>query len=205
MKTSKKIHNSILTIGISILLIACGDGNTTQQPESSGELGNNMMEQTTEQNTQNSSTNISSERLTTSEIIDNYLAIKNALVQDDSKSAANSGKRLSESAKIFDVSEYEGDTLVEVKEILEVIIEHGEHISYSDIGHQREHFEIMTTDFVDLIVIAGTDRTLHQQFCPMYDDGKGGIWLSESDEIKNPLYGSKMLTCGSVTDVISMK
>jgi hypothetical protein len=32
----------------------------------------------------------------------------------------------------------------------------------------------------------------------MYNKGKGGIWLSETREIKNPFYGNKMLTCGSV-------
>lgn len=202
---SNRIQNSIFTIGFSILLIACGDGKTTSQSDTSYDSVKNDTELSTAQNAENSSTDILIERRTTSQIIDNYLAIKNALVQDDSKSAANFGQILSESAKIFDVSEYEGNTLVEVKEILEVIIEHGEHISYSDIAHQREHFEIMTTDFVDLIAIAGTDRTLHKQFCPMYDDGKGGIWLSESEEIKNPLYGSKMLTCGSVEDVLSVK
>lgn len=202
---SNRIQNSIFTIGFFILLIACGDGKTTSQSDTSYDSVKNDTELSTAQNAENSSTDILIERRTTSQIIDNYLAIKNALVQDDSKSAANFGQILSESAKIFDVSEYEGNTLVEVKEILEVIIEHGEHISYSDIAHQREHFEIMTTDFVDLIAIAGTDRTLHKQFCPMYDDGKGGIWLSESEEIKNPLYGSKMLTCGSVEDVLSVK
>jgi hypothetical protein len=63
----------------------------------------------------------------------------------------------------------------------------------------------MTKDFMDILAITGTDRTLYQQYCPMYNKNKGGYWLSDSQEIKNPLFGSKMLTCGSVKETISMK
>ena len=88
---------------------------------------------------------------------------------------------------------------------MEVVKEHGEHIAKSEIVHQREHFEGMAKDFMDILAITGTDRTLYQQYCPMYNKNKGGYWLSDSQEIKNPLFGSKMLTCGSVKETISMK
>jgi hypothetical protein len=32
----------------------------------------------------------------------------------------------------------------------------------------------------------------------MADEGKGAIWISELKDIKNPYFGSEMLTCGSV-------
>jgi hypothetical protein len=44
----------------------------------------------------------------------------------------------------------------------------------------------------------GSNRKLYQDYCPMADDGKGAIWISEIKEIKNPYQGSKMLTCGSI-------
>jgi hypothetical protein len=44
----------------------------------------------------------------------------------------------------------------------------------------------------------GTKQKLYQDYCPMYNDGKGAIWISETKEIKNPFYGSQMLTCGSL-------
>jgi Cu(I)/Ag(I) efflux system membrane fusion protein len=31
-------------------------------------------------------------------------------------------------------------------------------------------------------------------------DNKGAYWLSNVSEIKNPYFGEKMLTCGSVQD-----
>ena len=81
---------------------------------------------------------------------------------------------------------------------------HGEHIAESEIDHQREHFEALGKDMKDLIAFTGTDRKLYQQYCPMYNDHKGGMWLSASEEIRNPLFGSKMLQCGKVEEVINL-
>jgi hypothetical protein len=37
----------------------------------------------------------------------------------------------------------------------------------------------------------------------MANNNKGALWLSEVKEIKNPYFGSKMLTCGSVKKQIN--
>ena len=52
-----------------------------------------------------------------------------------------------------------------------------------------------------MVAITGTKNKLYQQFCPMYD--KGSAWLSTSNEVKNPYYGSKMLKCGKVQKEIN--
>ncbi len=39
-------------------------------------------------------------------------------------------------------------------------------------------------------------------FCPMVDNNKGAYWLSLSETIYNPYFGSKMLKCGSVKTII---
>ncbi|HAT65637.1 MAG TPA: hypothetical protein DCS66_13750, partial [Flavobacteriaceae bacterium] len=46
----------------------------------------------------------------------------------------------------------------------------------SAMDHQREHFKILSKDITDMIAITGTENTLYQQFCPMYDGGSA--WLS---------------------------
>ena len=43
---------------------------------------------------------------------------------------------------------------------------------------------------------------VYYQRCPMFNNGKGANWLSKESAIKNPYYGNKMLTCGSVTETI---
>ena len=142
-----------------------------------------------------------------SAIIDNYLALKDALVQEDSKSAASFGKKLFDDFAKFDASGVAKQQQKEVAEIIEDASEHAKHIfeNSKDIGHQREHFEILSKDVKDLVMITGSDRTLYQAYCPMYNNNKGGAWLSASKEIRNPYFGSKMLKCGSVQQEISVK
>ena len=144
---------------------------------------------------------------TASAIIDNYLALKDALVQEDSKNAASFGKKLFDAFAKFDFSTQAKQQQKELAEIIEDASEHAEHISENskDIDHQREHFEILSKDIKDLVIITGSDRTLFQAFCPMYNNNKGGAWLSNSKEIRNPYFGSKMLKCGSVQQEISIK
>jgi hypothetical protein len=44
-------------------------------------------------------------------------------------------------------------------------------------------------------------KKLYQDYCPMYDQGKSGYWISESKD-QNP-YGSEMLTCGGMVRVVN--
>ena len=83
--------------------------------------------------------------------------------------------------------------------------EHAEHIGANagKIAHQREHFVMLSKDVADLIKTFGNGgQTLYKDFCPMANNGKGAIWISELKEIKNPYQGSKMLTCGSVKETL---
>ena len=135
------------------------------------------------------------------EIIAFYLIIKDALVTDKSKAAAEASEKLTKALGKFDTSKYDLEQQKELKEIIETAKEHAEHIAKSEMDHQREHFKALSTDMIDLVAIIGTPNTLYQQFCPMYD--QGSAWLSASNQIRNPYYGSKMLKCGKVQKVIN--
>ncbi|MEZ4855791.1 MAG: DUF3347 domain-containing protein [Gelidibacter sp.] len=134
-------------------------------------------------------------------IVADYMALKDALVATNKDEAAKAGKQLEASLKSFDISGYTAKQQVELKDIIDDAKEHAEHISKSEIDHQREHFKTLSKDIIDLVAITGTETTLYQQFCPMYD--KGSAWLSKEKEIKNPYYGSKMLSCGKVQKEIN--
>lgn len=205
MEKSKSIVTITLAISLSFALISCGNSNKPNKEIKASQNNHSEMTHSPDQNMSDGSKMGMNERKTISNLIDNYLAIKNALVKDDSEAASKAGLKLAESASTFKTSSFEDSKKSEIKEILEVLNEHGEHIAKSEIDHQREHFEGMTKDFMDLIALTGTDRTLYQQYCPMYNKNKGGYWLSESSDILNPLFGSKMLTCGSVKETISIK
>ncbi|QED37162.1 DUF3347 domain-containing protein [Antarcticibacterium arcticum] len=134
----------------------------------------------------------------TGRIVNDYLELKDALVADNIKDAAKAGEGLVKAFEEFDMSEYEEGQQQELTEIIEDAKEHAEHITMSDIAHQREHFDILSVDLADMLEITGSPKTLYQQFCPMYNSNKGAIWLSTSEEIRNPYFGQSMLTCGEV-------
>ena len=134
----------------------------------------------------------------TSAIIDGYLQLKNALVNDNSEKASEAGKMMLAAFSNFEMGKLTEDQHTKYMEIAESAKEHAEHIVKSPLEHQREHFEDLSIDINDLVALVGTDKTLYQDFCPMASGGKGAIWLSETKEIANPFYGSKMLTCGKV-------
>ncbi|MFV8327759.1 DUF3347 domain-containing protein [Flavobacterium sp. ZS1P14] len=144
---------------------------------------------------------VSQTKFSINEIVSNYLTLKNALTKDDTKGAANAGKAL-----YATFNNLNSNTIIDAKlkkeylDIADDAKEHAEHIgdNAGKIEHQREHFAMLSKDINDLIKTFGTEQKLYQDHCPMYDDGKGAIWISESKDIKNPYYGKKMLSCGSM-------
>ncbi len=136
-------------------------------------------------------------------VLTTYLYMKDALVNEDSKIAAEAGKDLVTQFNDFETDRYGENNQQELKEIIEDATEHAQHISDNPIDHQREHFDILSKDMIDLIAITGTGKKLYQAYCPMYNNNKGAQWLSESKDIQNPYFGSKMMTCGEVQKVFN--
>lgn len=137
-------------------------------------------------------------------IIEYYLHLKNALVNDNSKDAAASGKEIVEAMKTLNKSLLTDEQKKIYEDVEDDAREHAEHISEnaSKIEHQREHFDILSNDLYDLVKAFGSRQVLYKYFCSMYNDKEGAIWLSEVKEIKNPYYGKEMLNCGSMEEEI---
>lgn len=150
--------------------------------------------------TETTTTSVSKSSFSIDAIVSNYLKLKNALVKDDSKGAANAGKALYATFNRMNSNSLEAKLKKEYLDIADDAKEQAEHIGDNSekIDHQREHFAMLSKDINDLIKTFGTKQKLYQDYCPMYNKGKDGYWISDSKEIKNPYYGSKMLTCGSV-------
>ena len=134
------------------------------------------------------------------EIVSGYLNLKNALVKDDSKRAAVAGKALYTTFGKINSSEIEAKLKKQYLDIADDAKEHAEHIGDNSgkIGHQREHFVMLSKDINDLITTFGTNQKLYLDFCPMADNNKGAVWISETKEITNPYFGKDMATCGSI-------
>lgn len=131
------------------------------------------------------------------EIVNGYLLLKNTLAENNTKDAATAGKILESAFKSFDKKTLNAEQKKVYEEIEEDAREHAEHIGANggNIKHQREHFETLSKDILDLVKVFGSGQTLYQDFCTKYNNGKGANWLSETKEINNPYMGKKMSSC----------
>ena len=71
-----------------------------------------------------------------------------------------------------------------------------------DAKKQRDHFDTLSLNTYALMKVSKQETPTYYQFCPMANNGKGANWLSKENTIKNPYYGSMMLSCGKVVETI---
>ena len=192
MKKVRLTTTIMMMAFLSLTAMSCKDAKKENAHDSTmhSEMNHDKMDKSNDMmdsNTQNSDAQ---------KVLTDYMALKDALVNDDNAKAKNLGNALAKSLKSFDASSFSSNEKSELKDIMEDAIEHAEHISESDIKHQREHFKVLSKDVTDMLAITGTQVKLYEQFCPMYDGGTA--WLSTKEEVRNPYYGSKMLKCGKV-------
>jgi len=178
---------------ISFALYSCGEKTTTSE--------SNEETQATEGSSSVQAISVSSSN-STSGIIDAYLAVKDALVSDDQNSASAKSADLVSALRAYEISSSKANDPEELERLQMEAVRISESLSSGDIVAQRENFQMLSGIMKDLLKIAGTDRTLYHQYCPMYKNNTGGMWLSASEEIKNPLFGSSMLTCGRVEETM---
>ena len=193
MKTVKRTIGTMALAAIVMVTVSCKDGNKNEPAKP---MSNEMHQETMDDKTDMAMDN--SQDAKAEAILKGYFNLKDALVNDDNSKAKELGNTLAQSLKSFDASSYSDSQQNELKDIIEDATEHAEHIGESDIKHQREHFKTLSKDMTDMVAITGTSMTIYEQYCPMYDNNKGGAWLSMNDAIRNPYFGDKMLTCGKV-------
>jgi hypothetical protein len=138
------------------------------------------------------------------EIVNIYLQLKNCFVEDNTTDAATVGTRLKDLFKNFDKTALTAAQMKTFEDVQDDAIENAEHIGENggNIAHQREHFELLSKDIYDLIKAFGSEQVLYNFFCPMYNNGEGAFWISETKEIENPYFGKEMPTCGTLKEEI---
>lgn len=130
-------------------------------------------------------------------ILANYFKIKEALAADDAAAASAAATVLVESAQKVTSDHYAKEVQDSLKLQLPIIIENATLIANSkDIKEQRKSFIPLSNAFRVLVASGKISKTpVYEQYCPM----KKAYWLSTEEAVKNPYYGSSMLTCGRVT------
>lgn len=138
-----------------------------------------------------------------SAVFNNYFTLKDALVKTDGNTASAKATELLSAINEVKMETLKMDAHMVWMKTLENLKEDAEHISDTkDASHQRDHFKTLSESMYKLIKISKQETPTYYQHCPMANDGKGANWLSKEKEVKNPYYGSMMLSCGKVVETI---
>ncbi|SOE22904.1 Copper chaperone CopZ [Spirosomataceae bacterium TFI 002] len=137
------------------------------------------------------------------EVFSSYFDLKDALVATDHKKASMDSKSLVKVMSQIEMNKLPMDIhMVWMKVHKDILSETTIISNSSDIANQREHFILLSDKMYDLVKISKLEETVYYQFCPMANKGKGANWLSKENEVKNPYYGSMMLSCGKTVETI---
>lgn len=122
-----------------------------------------------------------------SSLVNNYIAIKNALVKSDDAATTNAIHTFYASLK----TEKEFDKKKELLAATEKLN------AAKDLEGQRASFMNVSTLMWEIIKKGEKpNQQIFYQYCPM----KKAYWLSMEKDIRNPYYGDAMLTCGKVVE-----
>ncbi|KEO72464.1 efflux RND transporter periplasmic adaptor subunit [Anditalea andensis] len=136
-------------------------------------------------------------------LLGDYLALKDQLVETDPADARKKASNMRESLSRVDMSLLDPNahnTWMELFTPIERSISSME--KSTDVQIQRNAFEVLSNHMIEAVEYFGTEKDrVFKQFCPMAFDNKGAFWLSGEREIRNPYYGDMMLTCGEVRNV----
>jgi len=136
-------------------------------------------------------------------VFDNYLALKDALVKSDGNMASDKAKELLNALNVVQMNKLSNEQHTVWMKVMKDLKFDTEHIEETkDVGHQRDHFNTLSDNMYQLLKVSKQETPTYYQHCPMANDGKGANWLSKENAVKNPYYGSQMLTCGKTVETI---
>lgn len=125
-----------------------------------------------------------------SQLLTQYYAIKDALVAGNASLASTKAEEFLKTANSIDYKIIsEGNINALVKDATSISVT-------KDIKKQRDYFANLSSNMAALAkAMKLSDQPVYETYCPM----KKAYWLTNNKTIKNPYFGSAMLSCGKVT------
>ncbi len=136
-------------------------------------------------------------------IFDSYFALKDALVNTDGNAASAKATDLLNAIGAVKMEKLAMDEHLAWMKVMKGLAFDSQYISETkDPNRQREHFMTLSKNMYALMKVSKQETPTYFQHCPMANDGKGADWLSKENTIKNPYFGSQMLSCGKTIETI---
>lgn len=136
-------------------------------------------------------------------VFNGYFSLHEALVKSDAKQAASTAGELQKAIGNISTAALTGEVHTTWMAASEKLSSDARGIAASqDLKKQRALFASLSDSMHSLAKVAGLQQTVYYNNCPMFNDGKGANWLSDEKGIRNPYYGSQMLTCGKTIETL---
>lgn len=132
-------------------------------------------------------------------VYDAYFSVKDALIKSDSKLTSAKAATLLTAITAVKMDKLKSNEHTVWMKVVKKLTADAKSISSTtDLKKQRETFKSLSKSTYDLIKVSNPTEPIYKQYCPMAD----ADWLSKEKAVKNPYYGSSMLTCGNVVETI---
>jgi len=133
-----------------------------------------------------------------------YFSFKEHLADDNFEKGKSAGIAFKKTLEKVDKKQFENTSLnfwTSSSEALEKSLNHVKHAA--DMKSLRQQFNQVSDVMVVIVKSFGApSEEIYVQHCPMANNDTGADWLSLSKEIKNPYFGSAMLRCGEIKEII---
>ena len=133
-------------------------------------------------------------------VYENYVDMKNAFVATDAQKVSQEAQKVESAIQSVNMELLKGDAHIAWMNQLKTLNSETKIIAASsDIEAQRQEFSKFNEAFYKSLKMFGLENdTAYYQFCPMFNNG--AYWISETEKIRNPYYGEKMMDCGETKE-----
>ena len=202
MKTRSILFSTLIVLATTGLLSNCSGNKKEEAAESHDHAAMEAAEQPAKTAAQFAVDAAFQQQLAT--VFTSYIKLKEGFVSSDiakvkpeiaavKLALANVDMKLLEGPAHNDWMTYLGSIETSLKEME----------ASADIEVQRKAFSTLSDNLYKSIKAYGLGgTTAYYEFCPMAFDNKGAFWLSDNNKIRNPYFGDKMLSCGSVKETL---
>jgi Cu(I)/Ag(I) efflux system membrane fusion protein len=134
-----------------------------------------------------------------------YLGIKEHLVAGKADAARTSAQQVVEALRKVDVTRLTSAQKAFFDQHAGRVQQHAQAMAGSgSVEEQRRQLDVFSTSTYALVkAFKAQDETLYLQHCPMANQDKGGHWISQTSEIRNPYFGDQMLKCGETRETLA--
>ncbi len=145
-------------------------------------------------------------------LLNQYFAVRDALVNWDTVAADKAAYTLAQQANSLPIGQIKADSsiVLTAKSLAASLGGDANGLSgETGIEARRQSFNVLTDELYNLVRTVRYDQgTVYHIKCPMaFKDSLEGYWLSNSSKVvnpylgnKHPRYGAKMIECGEVVD-----